>query len=145
MLDMKVLRNEPEKVKRAFLKRKENFDLDGLFELDDLRKQLIFENEQKKAQQNTVSKQIPMLKKEGKDTTEVFAEMKKLSDEIKETDAKVRELEEKINTIMLTIPNIPNETVPQGDTDEESENGASLLSLILSQRHIGISVKTLIF
>ena len=77
MLDMKVLRNEPEKVKRAFLKRKENFDLDGLFELDDLRKQLIFENEQKKAQQNTVSKQIPTLKKEGKDTTEVFAEMKK--------------------------------------------------------------------
>ena len=82
MLDMKVLRNEPEKVKRAFLKRKENFDLDGLFELDDLRKQLIFENEQKKAQQNTVSKQIPMLKKEGRDTTEVFAEMKKLSEEI---------------------------------------------------------------
>ena len=120
MLDMKVLRNEPEKVKRAFLKRKENFDLDGLFELDDLRKQLIFENEQKKAQQNTVSKQIPMLKKEGKDTTEVFAEMKKLSDEIKETDAKVRELEEKINAIMLTIPNIPNETVPQGDTDEDN-------------------------
>ena len=120
MLDMKVLRNEPEKVKRAFLKRKENFDLDGLFELDDLRKQLIFENEQKKAQQNTVSKQIPMLKKEGKDTTEVFAEMKKLSDEIKEADAKVRELEEKINAIMLTIPNIPNETVPQGDTDEDN-------------------------
>ena len=120
MLDMKVLRNEPEKVKRAFLKRKENFDLDGLFELDDLRKQLIFENEQKKAQQNTVSKQIPMLKKEGKDTTEVFAEMKKLSDEIKEADAKVRELDEKILAIMLTIPNIPNETVPQGDTDEDN-------------------------
>ena len=120
MLDMKVLRNEPEKVKRAFLKRKENFDLDGLFELDDLRKQLIFENEQKKAQQNTVSKQIPMLKKEGRDTTEVFAEMKKLSEEIKETDAKVRELEEKIHAIMLTIPNIPNETVPQGDTDEDN-------------------------
>ncbi len=120
MLDMRVLRNEPEKVKRAFLKRKENFDLDGLFELDDLRKQLIFENEQKKAQQNTVSKQIPMLKKEGKDTTEVFAEMKKLSEEIKEADAKVRELEEKINAIMLTIPNIPNETVPQGDTDEDN-------------------------
>ena len=120
MLDMRVLRNEPEKVKRAFLKRKENFDLDGLFELDDLRKQLIFENEQKKAQQNTVSKQIPMLKKEGKDTTEVFAEMKKLSEEIKETDAKVRELEEKIHAIMLTIPNIPNETVPQGDTDEDN-------------------------
>ena len=117
---MKVLRNEPEKVKRAFLKRKENFDLDGLFELDDLRKQLIFENEQKKAQQNTVSKQIPMLKKEGKDTTEVFAEMKKLSDEIKEADAKVRELDEKIYAIMLTIPNIPNETVPQGDTDDDN-------------------------
>ncbi len=120
MLDIKVLRNEPEKVERAFLKRKENFDLSELFALDDERKALIYEVEQKKNKQNTVSKQIPALKKEGKDVAPIFEEMKKLSDEIKEYDAKVRELDEKINDILLTIPNIPNETVPQGDTDEDN-------------------------
>ena len=120
MLDIKVLRNEPEKVERAFLKRKENFDLSGLFALDDERKALIYEVEQKKNKQNTVSKQIPVLKKEGKDVAPIFEEMKKLSDEIKEYDVKVRELDEKINDILLTIPNIPNETVPQGDTDEDN-------------------------
>ncbi len=120
MLDIKVLRNEPEKVERALLKRKENFDLSGLFALDDERKALIYEVEQKKNKQNIVSKQIPALKKEGKDVAPIFEEMKKLSDEIKEYDAKVRELDEKINDILLTIPNIPNETVPQGDTDEDN-------------------------
>lgn len=120
MLDIKVLRNEPEKVKRAFLKRKEKFDLEGLFELDDERKQLIYESDQKKSKQNEVSKQIPAMKKEGKDTTELFAEMKALSDDIKKDDARIRELDEQINSIMLTIPNIPNETVPEGDTDEDN-------------------------
>ena len=120
MVDIKVLRNEPDRVKRAFLKRKEKFDLDGLFALDDERKELIYKAEQLKSKQNVVSKQVPQLKKEGKDTTELFAEMKQISEEIKEYDGKIRELDEKIYNILLTVPNIPNETVPEGDTDEDN-------------------------
>ena len=70
--------------------------------------------------QNAVSKEIPKLKKEGKDTTALFAEMKQISEEIKEYDGKIRELDEKIYNILLTVPNIPNETVPEGDTDEDN-------------------------
>ena len=120
MVDIKVLRNEPERVKRAFLKRKEKFDLDGLFALDDERKELIYKSEQLKSKQNTVSKQVPQLKKEGKDTTALFAEMEQISDEIKEYDVKNRELDDKIYNILLTVPNIPNETVPEGDTDDDN-------------------------
>ncbi len=120
MIDIKVLRNEPERVKRAFLKRKEKFDLEGLFELDDKKRELIYKADQLKNKQNVVSKQIPQLKKEGKDTAPIFAEMKAISDEIKGYDAEIRELDEKITAILLTIPNIPNETVPEGDTDDDN-------------------------
>ena len=120
MIDIKVLRNEPERVKRAFLKRKEKFDLEGLFELDDKKRELIYKADQLKNKQNVVSKQIPQLKKEGKVTAPIFAEMKAISDEIKGYDAEIRELDEKITAILLTIPNIPNETVPEGDTDDDN-------------------------
>lgn len=120
MIDMKLLRNDPEKVIQALSRRKENVDIYGLLELDKQRREVMFEAEQMKSKQNTVSKQIPILKKEGKDTTEIFAEMKSLSDEIKSLDEKIRELDAKIEEILYTIPNIPNETVPDGDTDEDN-------------------------
>lgn len=120
MLDIKLIRTETEKIKKALSRRKEEVDIDGLLELDGQRRELLFDVEQKKAQQNAVSKEIPKLKKEEKDTTEIFAKMKELSDSIKADDEKVRELDEKIQTIMYTIPNIPNETVPDGDTDEDN-------------------------
>ena len=77
MLDIKLIRTEPEKVKAALSRRKEEVDIDGLLELDKQRRELLYDAEQKKARQNTVSKQIPVYKKEGKDTSEIFAEMKK--------------------------------------------------------------------
>ena len=120
MLDIKLFRNDLDKVKAALSRRKENIDLDGLLALDKERRETLFEVEQMKGRQNAVSKQIPVFKKEGKDTTEIFAEMKKLSDEIKSLDDKVRELDAKIEQIMLTIPNIPNDEVPDGDTDEDN-------------------------
>ncbi|MBQ4526764.1 MAG: serine--tRNA ligase [Clostridia bacterium] len=120
MLDLKLIRTETDKVKKALARRKEVVDIDLLLELDTKRREMLFEVEQLKNKQNDVSKQIPALKKEGKDVAPIFEEMKKLSAEIKEYDEKVRELDEKINTIMLTIPNIPNDEVPDGDTDEDN-------------------------
>ena len=120
MLDIKVIRTETERVKKALARRKENVDIDAVIALDENRRELLFSVESLKAKQNEVTKQIPMLKKEGKDTTEVFAEMKKLSDEIKELDVKVREAEDALYKMLLTIPNIPNDTVPDGDSDEDN-------------------------
>ena len=120
MLDIKLIREETEKVKAALSRRKEEIDIDRVLALDETRRSLLFEAEQLKAKQNEVSKKIPMMKKAGEDTAPVFAEMKELSDKIKELDAKIRETEETLEKTMLTIPNIPNETVPDGDTDEDN-------------------------
>ncbi len=120
MLDIKLIRTETEKVKKALARRKEVVDIDGLLKLDSEKRELLFSVEQLKQKQNEVSKSIPALKKEGKDVAPIFEEMKKLSEEIKEIDEKVREYDEKINTIMYTIPNIPNDDVPDGDTDEDN-------------------------
>lgn len=121
MLDIKLIRQEPETVKAALKRRKvEDSVVDEIRALDEQRRNILYEVEQLKNKQNTVSKQIPQYKKEGKDTTEIFAEMKTLSDKIKEDDTNIRELEAKIEQLMLTIPNIPNDTVPDGDTDEDN-------------------------
>ena len=120
MLDIKVIRNETERVKAAMARRKENVDIDAVLAIDERRRELLFEAESLKAKQNEVTKQIPALKKEGKDTAAVFAEMKELSDKIKELDTKTRESEDELYKMLLTIPNIPNETVPDGNTDEDN-------------------------
>ena len=121
MIDIKILRNEPEKLIEALKRRKEDrIDIDGLLELDKKRREALFEVEQMKSRQNEVSKQIPAMKKEGKDTTAIFAEMKVLSDDIKKLDEEVRAIDEQIEKIMYTIPNIANPTVPDGDTDEDN-------------------------
>ena len=120
MIDIKLLRTEPEKVIAALKRRKEKVDIEGLLALDKEKRELMYEVEQKKAEQNVVNKKIPAMKKAGEDTTAVFAEMKQLSADIKECDDKIRELDEKITAISYTIPNIPNPTVPDGDTDEDN-------------------------
>ncbi len=120
MIDIKLLRTEPEKVKALLSRRKEDVDIDGLLDLDSKKRELMYQVEQKKAEQNAVSKKIPAMKKAGEDTAPIFAEMKSLSDSIKEYDDKIRELDEKIDAILYTIPNLPNPSVPDGDTDEDN-------------------------
>jgi len=120
MLDIRLLRTETEKVKAALARRKEVVDIDEILALDASKRETLFEVEGLKSRQNEVSKKIPAMKKAGEDVAPVFAEMKELSDKIKELDEKVRELDEKLNARMLTIPNIPNPEVPDGDTDDDN-------------------------
>ena len=120
MLDLKLIRGETEKVKAALGRRKEEVDIDAIIAVDDRRRALLSEAEALKAKQNEVTKKIPAMKKAGEDTTAVFAEMKELSEKVKELDSKTREIEDELNRMMLTIPNIPDESVPDGDTDEDN-------------------------
>ena len=120
MLDLKLIRGETEKVKKALGRRKEVVDIDAIIAVDDKRRALLYEVEGLKAKQNEVTKKIPAMKKAGEDTTAVFAEMKEISEKIKEFDVQVREVEEELNRMMLTIPNIPDDSVPDGDTDEDN-------------------------
>lgn len=120
MLDLKFIRANPEAVKEGLSKRKENIDIDKLLQLDEERRDLLAEVEQLKSKQNTVSKEIPRLKKEGKSIEHIFEEMKQLSENVKQMDGTVRQLEDRIQEIMYSIPNIPHPSVPVGDTEEEN-------------------------
>ena len=120
MLDIKVLRTEPEKIIEALKKRNNELDITPAIELDKKRRDLLLDVEQKKAKQNEITKQIPAMKKAGENTDAIFAEMKALSNEIKEQDEKVREIDEELRNFMLRIPNMPNPKVPVGKDDTEN-------------------------
>lgn len=123
MLDLKRIRTNPEEIKEVMKGRGEGFDLsiiDEVVELDKKRREILVEVENLKSKRNTESSKIGKFKKEGKDVSGIMEEMKKLAEEIKTHDVKVSEIDEKINYIMLRIPNIPNPDVPEGETDEDN-------------------------
>ena len=121
MLDIKLIRSEPEVVRAGLAKRGEDVSVvDRIAELDSTRREILFEVEQMKARQNAVSKEIPQLKKAGEDTTAIFAEMKELSDAVKSFDDRLREVDAQIQTIVLNLPNLPHSDVPHGATDEDN-------------------------
>ncbi len=124
MLDIKFLRENAEAAKKRLATRTINYDkdVDRALEIDDRRREIIFKSEQLKAEQNKVSKQIPVMKKNGEDTTAIFAEMKKISDTVKEYDAELVKLQEELTQTLLGIPNVPAEKVPVGnDSDDNVE------------------------
>ncbi len=122
MLDIKLIRENPQKVKDAMKTRNADFDakIDEILEIDAQRREIIAKSESKKAQQNSKNKEIPAIKKSGGDASAVFAELKALSDEIAALNTKLSELEDKQRGILLSIPNMPNETVPVGKDDTEN-------------------------
>ncbi len=121
MLDIKMIRQNPEKLVEALRKRNSNIDIDGFLKLDERRREILTVSEQLKKKQNDASKLIPRYKKEGKDVSELMQEMKEISAQVKEYDAELGEVEDKIKEIIMFIPNMPNERVPYGKDDADNE------------------------
>ena len=119
MLDIKLIKEKPEYVKQRLITRNADYssEIDRIIEADVQRRSLITDTEQLRAKQNSVSKEIPKLKKEGKDTSEIFEEMRKLSDKVKADTDKIDDLDSEIESLLLSIPNLPDESVPIGPDD----------------------------
>ncbi|PKL78903.1 MAG: serine--tRNA ligase [Ignavibacteriae bacterium HGW-Ignavibacteriae-4] len=121
MLDIKLIRNDPEYVKESLLKRNNSTDIiDEFLKIDEDRRKRLHMTEELKSKRNTVSEEIGKLKKDGLSADSLMQEMKLVSQQIKEWDDEIRIIEEKINGLVLKIPNIPHETVPIGS--DESAN-----------------------
>lgn len=121
MLDMKRLRNDFDEIKEKLKYRGEDLsELDAFGELDNQRRQFIAETEELKAKRNEVSKQISVLKKEKKDADDMIIEMREVGDRIKTVDTKLKEVEQKLETLLLSIPNIPHESTPIGETEDDN-------------------------
>lgn len=122
MIDIKKIKENPEEIKRLLLAKEydANEEIDKILELDIKRRELIGSTEALKAEQNKVSKQIPQMKKAGEDTTAVFAQMKELSDTIKTNDASLKDIEAEYKTLLLSLPNLPdNDLKPGGKENNE--------------------------
>ncbi len=121
MLDLKYLRNNFEEVKRVLQHRGEDLTaLDSFEELDVKRRELIANVEKLKSKRNEVSEQVAALKREKKDADSLIAEMRVVGDEIKGIDEELREVEAKLDILLLSIPNIPHESVPVGDSEDDN-------------------------
>ena len=118
MLDIKRIREDFEGVKaRVEFRGKGDFGIGLVKELDEKRREVLAEVEAMKNKQNTVSREIPKLKKAGEDTTAIMAEMKELSGKIKELDGVLSDVEEKLRAAILGVPNTPYQDVQYGEDD----------------------------
>lgn len=121
MLDMKRIREQFEDVKAAIMSRGHgDYGLDQVRALDIKRREILMAVEQMKNKQTIDSREIPKLKKEGKDTSELMTEMRELSEAIRKMDGELNVVEEELNQMLLSIPNTPNASVPVGT--DESDN-----------------------
>ncbi|MGN0808800.1 MAG: serine--tRNA ligase [Christensenellales bacterium] len=121
MLDIKRIRKNPEALVAAMnARRNKGADVSGLLELDEKRRSLIVEVEALKAKRNEDSAKVPQLKKQGLDASELLAEMKLVADKIKELDAELSEIDAQLDDMLMKIPNIPHESVPDGADDKDN-------------------------
>ncbi|MFR6142271.1 MAG: serine--tRNA ligase [Finegoldia sp.] len=120
MLDIKRIRNNPEEIVEALKKRRGEYPIEKLLATDEKRREVIQKVEGMKAEQNKLSKQVPQMKKNGEDTTELFKNLKKLSDDIKSMDDDLKDIDDEIMEYLMEIPNTPNKDVPVGLDDTEN-------------------------
>jgi seryl-tRNA synthetase len=122
MLDIKLIRENPDKVKAAMKTRNKDMDavVDEILAIDKQVRELTQKADALKAEQNAASKQIPQIKKEGGDISEIMARMNAIKEEVKVLDADKAELAAKQKTMMYEFPNVPSDTTPVGKDDSEN-------------------------
>ena len=122
MIDIKRIKEDPEGVKAGFHAKEVDCDeyVDRILELDGQRRALILSTESKKAEQNKVSKEIPMRKKAGEDVAPIFKKMGELKAQIAENDKQLTQVEAEYRTLMLSLPNLPDpDLAPGGKENNE--------------------------
>lgn len=120
MIDIKLIRDNPDEVKARIKKREMDLDsvVDEIRAVDAERRELIAKVEAMKAEQNAASKQIPQIKKAGGDASEIMAKMKELAAAVKESDKDVADIDEKMKGLLLSLPNLPDDDVVAGGKEQ---------------------------
>jgi seryl-tRNA synthetase len=121
MLDLKFIRENRDLVRNGADSKGISLHLDDIFILDDKRRALIQEGDALKAKRNQVSAHVGKIKKEGGDASAVIAEMESVKNRIQEIDPEIREIEIQLNSLLLTVPNIPHPSVPIGTTPADNK------------------------
>ncbi|MBI9072510.1 MAG: serine--tRNA ligase [Melioribacteraceae bacterium] len=120
MLDIKLIRENPELVKQGISNKNEKDTVDEILAADKERRELVAKVEELKAKKNKVSQEVGKLKKAGEDASDIIAEMGKVANEVKELDEKLREVEDKLNELLMWVPNLPNKNTPIGKSADDN-------------------------
>jgi len=120
MIDIRILRSEPDRIRRALERRHAQFDLDSLLDLDAKRRASLYELEQSRAEQNRASGEIARAKKSGADACEAIEAMRRVKEKIAALEQQVAEIDEALSQRMLSLPNIPDDSVPDGASSEDN-------------------------
>ncbi|MCK5439077.1 MAG: serine--tRNA ligase, partial [Gemmatimonadetes bacterium] len=120
MLDLRLLRTDPDQLRSGIAKRGEAADIDRLVALDAEHRRALSESEKLKAERNARSKEVAKLlaAEEQGDAESLKSEMRQVSARIKELDERSEALKENLDGLWLEIPNLPHETVPAGDAEQ---------------------------
>lgn len=121
MLELKFIRENLELVKKAAKDKRFEADFDAIIRLDDERKSLILKVEDLKAKRNKATEEVARRKKAKENADELIAEMKKVGDDIKVLDEQLAQVEKNMNQVLLTVPNVPHPSVPDGSTPEDNQ------------------------
>ncbi len=121
MLDPQLIRNDLDKVAKGLAKRGYTLDTSQINLLESQRKEIQVKTQELQSKRNSLSKEIGKLKSQGEDATEVMNQVGSLGDELKQSETKLNEIQEKLNEVLMGIPNVPHESVPQGQTEDDNE------------------------
>ena len=120
MLDMKFVRENPELVEKAMKNRNMDMNLDEFLTLEKQRREILQQVETLKSERNSVSQEISKMKKSGENADDKILAMRALGEKISEDDKELKEIEQKLKDILLTIPNMPADDVPVGKDDSDN-------------------------
>ncbi|NMB00700.1 MAG: serine--tRNA ligase [Firmicutes bacterium] len=121
MLDLRMIRQNPDQVREGLAKKGEETALDELLALDEKRRSMLTEVEKLKAQRNEVSDEVARLKREKQDAQSLIEEMRLVSSKIKDFDEELRQIDAKLQDMLLRIPNLPHESVHVGTSEEDNK------------------------
>lgn len=120
MLDPQLLRNEIETCATKLARRGFTLDVVTLQNLEEQRKELQVETQRLQSERNSQSKSIGQAKAKGEDVSAILAAVSKIGDQLKETDEKLKVVQQQIEDIVLTIPNIPDDSIPEGKSEDDN-------------------------
>lgn len=120
MLDIRWIRSNADEVKAYLANRNNDFDIEPLLSLDEEKRKLLSETEELKAKRNEGSRKVGMAKSKGEDAAELMEEMRVIGDRVRDIDSTLAEIEEKMNNMLLSIPNRPHDSVPVGKDENDN-------------------------
>ncbi|MDA0986014.1 MAG: serine--tRNA ligase [Bacteroidetes bacterium] len=121
MLDIKTIREETVKVRAGIKAKNEVDNLNEILELDETRRKIIQQVEKLKSERNSASAQVAKLKQSGESADDIISKMNNVKISIQEFDGELRVIDKKLEELLLTVPNIPHESVPIGNSPEENK------------------------